>query len=236
MSGAGAALAGAFALALASPVQAMDLNDGAPVKDEAAAAPLAEWTGFHVSGQPAGSWPAPGFGFSQTGAPLLTQDEVLSSPVWRGAGLTGSIQADYSWGEGQIIYGVQGDVSFSERTDQFVSLRGRIGVVSDSWLFYGAAGPAFSAPGNSGVPANEEAPLKFDIGEGQAGYVAGAGIEAKLSPDVSFGVEGLHYGFGGGEHAETGPMALSGSENLSDVTVIRGRLTLRLDVEPGPLK
>jgi opacity protein-like surface antigen len=235
ISGAGLALAGAFALALASPAQALDLNGGEAVKDESGASEASKWEGFYVEGQSADVWPAAEPDLSQA-SPALPPDEVIRSPIWHGGGLTGSARAGYNWGEGQVVYGLERELSSDRQMDYLASVRGRIGLVSDSWLFYGTGGAAFLTLGRSGEPALESAAPNFDIGKSQTGLVAGGGVEAKLGPGLTMGVEGLYYGFEAGGSPAKDAGAASGSENLADVTVIKGRLTLRLNGEPGPLR
>lgn len=83
----------------------------------------------------------------------------------------GGIHLGHNWQDGNVVYGAEGDVSFSD--DTFGSVRGRLGFGANPWLLYGTAGVAFD--------------------DSDAGVVAGGGLEYKISDMTSAGVEALYY-------------------------------------------
>lgn len=245
----GFAVAGA--LAFTAHAQAIEIVEQDVTKDQQGAA--ANWVGFYFSRQAGGSWAANGFGGARGDlAPPLMADEtpgggakgpgsldggVMNQGVLGLMGVLGGARAGYNWGQGQVVYGVESELSYGEKVNHLAIIRGRLGVASDNWLFYGSAGAGVLANARAPVAPEAEGPaLKLDIGENRAGFVVGGGIEAKLGPKLSVGVEGLYYGLDAGAHAEKFGPASAGAENPSDAAIVRGRLTLRLGNESEPLK
>jgi outer membrane immunogenic protein len=85
----------------------------------------------------------------------------------------------------------------SVSTDWLVTLRPRVGVASNDWLFYVTGGLAV-AKENFSQTINVIAPfvLTDTYSATQAGWTAGAGIEAKLNPNVSLKLEYLYVDLG----------------------------------------
>jgi outer membrane immunogenic protein len=214
--GAGAAFVGV--LALAAQAQASDLN-AAAASEARGAETTPDWTGFYVGGHAGGAWATAGAVKGSFVSPAPPNSyEVVRGPLWRGAELLGGLHGGYNWSYEKVVFGVEADVSFSEHIDYLASLRGRLGLAADNWLFYGTAGAASSGGSRK-----------------RSGFVAGGGVEIKLDSKVSVGVEALRYSLDSGVDDGSGAPDPR-SESLSDVTVVRGRLTLRLGNEPAPLK
>jgi opacity protein-like surface antigen len=138
--------------------------------------------------------------------------------------------------------------------DVMGSARGRVGYAIGPVLIYGTAGGAFQSfsggilggfvagrfggnggnggassiggAGGAGGPGGAgPAGLAFVRNESsRSGVVAGGGVEVKLAPQVSAGVEALYYGFSG---------ASQGLGLPRDSVALNGRLTYRLG-DPGP--
>ena len=83
----------------------------------------------------------------------------------------GGLQLGYNLQSGNLVYGAEGDISFSD--DTFGSIRGRAGFAAGQALFYGTVGIA--------------------IDDDDEGLVAGGGVEYKVAGNASIGVEALHY-------------------------------------------
>ena len=110
-------------------------------------------------------------------------------------GWVAGVQAGYNVQSGNLVYGIEGDLNWSDITGEnptysgYVyrdinwtgSLRGRLGFAVSSLLFYGTAGVAFA--NSTGVVGSTE------ITETHTGWTAGLGVAAKLTDDVSAFVE-----------------------------------------------
>jgi len=118
--------------------------------------------------------------------PMPAADPIQTSAQWAGMYLGGhaggAIDGDedavggahlgYNWQDSQVVYGIEGDVSYGE--DTFGSIRGRLGFAGGgSWLLYGTAGIAFN--------------------DDDEGLVAGGGVEYKVAANTSIGAEALYY-------------------------------------------
>lgn len=141
-------MAGTIAVFAASPAYSADLG-GAKV-------PMPDPVPIRTST----SWPGLSLGGHIGGATEGDEDVV------------GGAHLGYSMQDGQVVYGVEGDVSFGDET--FGSIRGRLGLAAGrSWHLYGTAGIAFRD--------NDE------------GLVAGGGVEYKVAGNTSIGAEALYY-------------------------------------------
>ena len=191
----GFGLAGAGALAAAMPAGAADIyrRDPVSIKDTPVNyAPAITWTGFYLGGNVGAVWP-------QDDLELLDND----------AKLIGGGHLGFNWqGPSSWVIGVEGDVNFSDDVDYLASVRGRLGYALGNTLVYGTGGIAFAAFDN--VALDEE-----------TGWVAGGGIETKVRPNMSLGLEALYYDF---NDAST-PL---GDDSVDAVTV-RGRLTIHMN-------
>jgi hypothetical protein len=177
--------------------------------------------------------------------------------------LLGGVHAGVNWQRTQWVWGLEGDIDFSQDPYQYVaSLRGRLGYASDQTLFYAGAGVAaakndgFSgrvavgggADGGAGVGSSGGAggagSTAFVTGRNgddtDIGLVLASGVDVKVSDRVSIGMEGLYYFFGQGDTAsfldpETG-RPIGGLEDDNQFLVARARLTIHLGQTNESLK
>jgi opacity protein-like surface antigen len=101
-------------------------------------------------------------------------------------GVVGGVQLGYNWQSNQIVYGVEGDISFSgeHSIDWLASARGRLGyLIQPRVLVYGTAG--LGLVNGSGTPVNS--------GGTDAGFVWGLGVEGKINPTMSARLEYLSF-------------------------------------------
>lgn len=256
---AGLALGGALVLGSISSKAADVYEQGGGLKDAPFVAPVTSWTGFYVGGHLGGAWSDGSASVTEhffcaavegdtpcTPPPPKTYHKDLS-----GWGVIGGVHAGYNLQRGHTVFGVEGDVSFGDKIDYLASARARLGWAEDNWLFYATGGAAFIGAGEKGsitIPGGVSycgpggcppptGPLSFayDTSEHEVGYVVGGGVETKLRHNLSVGVEGLYYGFDGStfKHGTVDQVAAQG---ISEVAVVRGRVSLHLDREPEPLK
>lgn len=200
-----------------APTLAADMPLKAPPQRTPAAV-IASWTGFY------GGIHA-GYGWGDARVHVdPNSNEFDGSVIGNGLSmrLNGAVvggQVGYNLQQGNWLFGVEADGSWAGIDGNFRSrepapstfyfnvdakvkwlatVRGRMGVVSGSWLFYGTGGVAFGGTELSGE--TNYAGYPYGIGDSQSktrvGWVAGAGIEMMLSDRVSAKLEYLHYGLG----------------------------------------
>ncbi len=114
-------------------------------------------------------------------------------------GLLGA-QIGYNWQRGRLVYGIEADITSSwveggrgccdHNINWLYSLRGRMGLTGydNRTLFYATAGGAWADIDYASLGTYSNT---------QFGWVAGAGIERALTPNVSARVEYLYYNFDG---------------------------------------
>jgi outer membrane immunogenic protein len=140
------------------------------------------------------------------------------------SGFVGGVHGGYNYQISQWLVGLEGDFDYfrsagsrgvsspglapaatvvlnsSMSTDWLLTVRPRVGLVSNNWLFYGTGGLAvtrltgawsFSNPG--GAPTISETASNSAT---KAGWVAGGGIETMLTGRWVVGAEYLRVGFG----------------------------------------
>jgi outer membrane immunogenic protein len=120
-------------------------------------------------------------------------------------GLVGGAQIGYNWQAGQIVYGVEADVSFADISfeqsfmgatvnasiDWMATLRGRLGfLVTPNVLVYGTAGFGYA---NASGSANLPGVLKFTVSDSESDFVFGLGLEGRLTNNMSARIEYLSF-------------------------------------------
>jgi outer membrane immunogenic protein len=96
-------------------------------------------------------------------------------------GFIGGVQIGKNWQTGKIIYGLEGDISFSgvEGVDWFGTVRGRLGyLLSPSILAYGTAGLGF---------------IDFEDDGAETEFVYGLGVEGMLTGATTVRLEYLNF-------------------------------------------
>ena len=112
-------------------------------------------------------------------------------------GFVGGFQAGYNWQSGQIVYGLEADVSFADIDARFMggnvsvdwlgTVRGRVGyLLSPRILAYGTAGFGIAKASASFGP--------FSDSDTESDFVYGLGIEGKINPSMSLRLEYLAFG------------------------------------------
>jgi outer membrane immunogenic protein len=185
-------IAGALALAAGGQALAADLPPPmappprAPATYVPAPVPIFTWSGiyFGING---------GYGF---GTASVSNGGGSVSPNGFLAG--GTLGGNYQFGN--FVVGLEGDGDWSNldgtnnggeaKSTWLATVRGRAGYAWDRVLFYGTAGGAFGnvQAGAQGGP--------FDSAT-QAGWTAGAGVEAAFAPNWTAKVEYLYVDFAG---------------------------------------
>lgn len=166
-----AALGLMAAPALAADVVYQEPAAPAPIFE---AAPVSTWAGPYLGAQL-------GYGFNGT---VRGPSGNIGTEGWMGGAFGG-----YNFQDGQLVYGIEGDVNYSDvkgeafgthaRTRVDGSVRGRIGMaVTDDVLVYGTAGVAMENQRITDVASG------VHDTKGLVGYTVGAGADVKLTQDV----------------------------------------------------
>ncbi|MBX9592658.1 MAG: porin family protein [Hyphomonadaceae bacterium] len=145
------------------------------------------WTGFYVGTHL-------GYGWSS----IDWQEAPAFNGGHDGSGWLAGGQVGYNWQVGQLVYGIEGDLSSSwidggngccgHSINWLASVRGRAGITGfdNRTLFYATAGAAWAEVDYDSVGT---------FSNRHFGWVAGAGIERALTPNLSARIEYLYYSF-----------------------------------------
>jgi outer membrane immunogenic protein len=201
-------LATASGLATAmSGAQAADLPMKAAPRVAPPPPPL--WTGFYIGGHIGGAWqnvnpvylPGGGYGFGASG--------------W---GFLGGGQIGYNWQTGNIVWGVEADISgvgdgasspgptgkgsaIKTELDWLATFRLRLGIASGPLLGYVTGGAAVAdvnarfSPNGFGASC-DQAFCSKSASKTQWGWTAGLGAEYMVAPRWTVGVEALYVDLG----------------------------------------
>lgn len=169
---------------------AMLLTLAAPVAAQAADAPYGtgmapavyshNWAGFYAGGHIGGLW-------GDTSNDFEGDDRRADMD-----GFIGGAQMGYNFQNGNWVYGLEGDFSFSGADGNFgigiegeaewiATLRGRIGYTTGSTLFYVTGGAAFGEGEITGLGTSDS--------QTHTGYVIGGGVEYAFSDSLSAKIE-----------------------------------------------
>jgi outer membrane immunogenic protein len=211
-------LAGVALIALGSAsASAADIQrrQALPAKAPIYMAPPYNWTGFYVGINGGGAW-----GNSDFSAPFPTGTFDLSG------GLVGGT-IGYNWQMGQLVFGVEGDIDWSNirgstacaltscetKNDWLGTARGRLGYAFDRFLPYVTGGAAF---GN--IKTN--IPGVGSTSDTNVGWTLGGGIEAAIAGPWTAKVEYLYVDLGRGG-------STLGSDAKFNANVVRAGLNYR---------
>lgn len=187
--------------------------------------PYAQWQGFYIGGNigaarlnaSASQTVNTGFpGIGCGGAYWASLDSCTTSAT----GLTAGVQAGYDWQSRYFVYGVVADWSwtglkhkvsqtnthtivphFEAKVNWLASFRGRMGLAVDDTLVYVTGGLALGqVKSNTGICQTTSCSNDGDWTNGLSkvatGWVAGAGVEHKISQNWSVMGEFLYYDLG----------------------------------------
>jgi len=165
-------------------------------------------------------------------------------------GLVGG-EVGYNWQLSQIVFGVEGDMSWSDiagrsiggidgtcggdanpncrtRLDDLGTVRGRVGLAIGPFLPYATGGLAFGeVQGGEGNPGDTDA---FGSGSTyRTGWTAGAGVEMAVTQQLSAKLEYLHVDLGDGPvFTDTFSDGSSASESVNFHTdIVRAGVAFR---------
>ncbi len=138
------------------------------------------WSGIYIGGHIGGAF---------TSIDAEGEEEINPD------GFAGGVHVGYNFQNGKMVYGLEGDFSWTAGKETYfgdviqhnylASIRGRFGYALDNTLLYATGGIAWTE-----FEVKGENP-DFDF----TGYVLGAGVEHKVSNNLSLKGEVLHYRF-----------------------------------------
>ena len=209
---------GLLALGVAS-ASAADIQrrQAMPTKEPVyVAAPYYNWTGFYVGINGGGGW-----GRSDFSTPFASDSFNTSG------GLVGGTLG-YNYQMGQVVFGLEGDMDWSNirgsgtcggglscsvRNDWLGTARGRLGYAFDRFMPYVTGGAAF---GNIKTSVD----TLGSSNQTKAGWALGGGIEAAIAGPWTAKVEYLHVDLGRGS-------SVLGSDARFDANIVRAGLNYR---------
>jgi outer membrane immunogenic protein len=217
------AAAGLVALSLTVPASAADMAARPYTKAPPMVAPVYNWTGFYIGGHVGYGWGhSSNDSFSAAGV-LLDTTTSNSSGVFGGGQIGYNWQFSPNWligfeADGSVsdIHGTSvncsatGCASAFGKTEDFGTVRGRLGYIINNVLLYGTGGWAWShsntdrtitcvvAGGGICPGGPSPSPLTGAVASASgnnSGWVAGAGVEWMFAPNWTAKVEYQHLQF-----------------------------------------
>jgi outer membrane immunogenic protein len=168
-----------------------------PTKAAPYIAPSYDWTGLYVGAHAGGAW---------SNATLTDQSGVTFAPPGTGlnvggSGWHGGAQFGYNTQFGGWVFGIEGDLSYTDvrgtttsplgadvttRLNWLGTVTGRLGIAWDRTLLYAKAGAAF---GETSFSARVPLVVDFQGKDTRAGWTVGAGAEYALGDNLSVKAE-----------------------------------------------
>jgi outer membrane immunogenic protein len=158
------------------------------------------WTGLYIGANVGYSW----------GDHTLSQFEDGGGPAnfiqdYDSDGFIGGVFAGYNWQYSQFVYGIEGDVEYTDIDGGFDdgsasatvdvglqgSLRARVGVAFDRFMVYGTGGVAFADIDYDLIAGTTET-----LGETAVGWTIGGGAEAAVTDQIFVRAEYRYTDFG----------------------------------------
>jgi len=157
------------------------------------------WSGLYAGGNFGG-------GVGRTSF-VVTAPDLMTSTSDEIRGFVGGGQAGFNWQFGPVVAGVEGDLQFSHQqngvvvsglqisnlTDMIGTLRGRVGLAMEDWLFYATAGGGYlhnnanlNLAGFGGLQESDLSPV----------WVVGAGVETRVTGRWTARLEYLYLSSG----------------------------------------
>lgn len=216
LSRAATLLMAATALTFTASAEAADLPARMATKAPVAVAPIFSWTGLYVGGHVGGA------GVSEDGA-LIAAPPPLLFPLGTvigssGSGIIGGAQIGYNWQVNRLVFGVEGDFSFSGVNasvttpstlipgavntvtadyNWFATLTSRVGYTVDRWMLYAKGGVAFMNVDYGGNATIGGANFIVNrTSDTRSGWTLGVGVEHAFSGNWSWKLEYNYMNFG----------------------------------------
>ena len=183
------------------------------------------WTGFYAGINGGYGWNSGGnsFGYSDGGSGFINGTDQSAAPAPQGG--FGGGQIGYNFQRGSFVFGVETDIQGAaigdrvtgltvngndfgsrESVDWFGTMRGRIGYAFGRFLIYGTGGVAYGGVREGAFVTNGSNAVSFGNNGTQIGWVAGGGVEFKITP--SWSLKGEY------QYIDLGSQTLNGIDTL----------------------
>jgi outer membrane immunogenic protein len=157
--------------------------------------PAYSWTGFYLGAQAGYGWGDSSFNADGTGL----------SAAWDQEGWLAGAYAGFNWQLNSLVLGVEGDVNaagidgsttadginFSSDIDAVASVRGRLGLAADRWLFFVTGGWAWADGNHTQKDLIDTVSADTTL----QGWTFGGGVEYAFTDHIVGRIEGRHYDF-----------------------------------------
>src|SRR6266404_7318979 len=211
-------LGAAVAMLGIAPALAADMAPRYTKAPPPVAVAIYNWTGFYIGANA-------GFAWRDTDVSLYTLGGVAvllppASTRQRVDGFIGGGQVGYNWKSGMWVFGVEADAAwrdgssttsfaflnapfndvttFNTKENWFATVRPRVGIASNNWLFYVTGGAAFEGLRHT-VTENRTSVAggirSYTSDDSRVGWTVGAGVEVGFGT-WSVGAEYLYANFG----------------------------------------
>ncbi|MPZ56781.1 MAG: outer membrane beta-barrel protein [Rhizobiales bacterium] len=222
------------------PVLAADVSPSPamPAKGVPYVAPLYDWTGFYLGAHGGGGWTSSTV-TDPTGAVFAPPSTGVDVS---GQGWLGGAQIGYNYQLGAWVFGVEGDLSYTDirgtttspfgvdvntRLNWVGTVTGRLGIAWDRTLVYAKAGAAF---GEISVSPRVPPVIDFKGKDTRTGWTVGAGVEYALWGDWSVKAEYNYLDLGTRTVTATSP---AGGSVLTDAKVTEHMIKLGANYKFG---
>jgi outer membrane immunogenic protein len=214
--------------------------------------PALGWEGLYMGAHVGGAWGSTEA--NGAGGAVVLNDYWSSAP----SGVVAGLQLGYNWRNGPVLYGLEGDIGYlglaggatsnyvplgyetSTKTDSdfYLTLRGRLGVIFNEWMFYATGGyigadttvsivGACDAWIACGTPAVAGSSSSF-----RNGWTLGGGLEGEVAPNWTAKVEYLYYDLGSTTVTTTGIGLTNNWSVDTDGSLVRAGLNYRFGYSP----
>ena len=213
-------LAGLGLFVLAATQSAVAADKPLPYKAPPLVDPIFNWTGFYIGLNAGYSWGT--VDISASDAVALPPAPYTLPPLattLHPASFIGGGQAGFNWQMGNVVWGLEADIAWRNGKDNFTfafpngldfasfhveqnwvgTVRPRLGIAANNWLFYVTGGLAYGALEHSYMetrPTVAGANRTASENVTRAGWTAGGGVQVAFNPQLSLAVEYLYMDFG----------------------------------------
>jgi outer membrane immunogenic protein len=231
---------GLVALGVAVPASAADLGvRRGPAVAPVAVAPIYNWTGFYIGGHV-------GWGRAET----TTRDDFFGDSFDTNTdGFLGGGQVGFNYQVGQFVFGVEGQISWTDLSKDFsetaggftatldtkvnwlATIAGRFGVAFGNALIYGKGGVAFMDFSATACLTGFGCVNRSDT---ETGWMVGVGLEYGFTPNWSAKIE---YNFNRFDDVGNNILtcAACGIHTDVDIHVVKGGINYRFGNFGGPV-
>ncbi len=179
----------ALSVSVGPAVRAADLGVARTGVAAVVIAPAYDWTGFYVGAHAGYKW---GGGYYDQFNDFYFTNGVIAGPFagfnWQFRQVVLGIEADWGWASNSFA-ATNFNPGFSAKLNSLGSVRGRLGVAIDRFHLYATAGFALASQTYSPLGGPGIAPAT----RLHAGWIAGFGVEAMITPNLVARAEYLRF-------------------------------------------